>query len=122
MAKIEACQMRKERETAESKCKDVEQENNQLKKELEELRATFNAQKKELEELRAGFAAKKNELEEDYHKQVDDMFFFGYQCCIRKNDITHDIPSYPSNDEDVAINYPAQGDKDSDAVGPFDRQ
>ena len=46
-----------------------------------------NIQKKELEELRAGFAAEKEELKEDYQKQVDEMFFFGYQCCMRKNDM-----------------------------------
>ena len=44
--------------------------------------------KKELEELWAGFTTEKNELEKDYQKQVDEIFFFGYQCCMRKNDIT----------------------------------
>ena len=106
VAKVEACRMREEREVAESKCKDAEQEKNQLKKEPEELRATFDAQQKELEVLRAGFAVEKKELEEDYHKQVNDMFFFGYQCCIRKNDITHDIPSYPFDEDDATISGP----------------
>ena len=43
----------------------------------------------------------------DYQKQADEMFFFGYQCCMRKNDITHDIPNYPSDEEDATINGPA---------------
>ena len=43
---------------------------------------------KELEELRVGFAVEKETLIEDYQKQVDEMFFFGYQCCMRKNGIT----------------------------------
>ena len=81
-----------------------------------------NIQKKELEELRAGFAAEKEELKEDYQKQVDEMFFFGYQCCIRKSDITYDIPNYLYDEEDAIVSGPAQGDKDSDAVGPFDGQ
>ena len=41
------------------------------------------------------------------------MFFFGYQCCMRKNYITHNIPSYPFDEEDATIRGPAQGDKDS---------
>lgn len=45
-------------------------------KEIERLR-------KELEELRVGFATQK-ELENEYQKQVDHMFFFGYQCCMKK--------------------------------------
>ena len=122
MAKVKACWIRDEREIAEAKCKDAEQKKNQLKKDLEELRATSDAQKKELEELWAGFAVKKKELEEDYQRKVDYMFFFNYQCCMRKNDLTHDIPNYPSNEEDAIVSGPAQEDKDSDAVGPFDRQ
>nr|CAN77597.1 hypothetical protein VITISV_001303 [Vitis vinifera] len=79
-------------------------------------------EKKELEELRAGFAVEKEELKEDYQKQVDEMFFFGYQCYMRKNDITHDTPNYLYDEEDATVSGPAQGDKDSDAVGPFDGQ
>ena len=81
-----------------------------------------NIQKKELEELRAGFAVEKEELKEDYQKQVDEMFFFGYQCYMRKNDITHDTPNYLYDEEDATVSGPAQGDKDSAAVGPFDGQ
>ena len=47
----------------EAKCKDAEQENDRLKKELEDLRARFAAQK---------------ELEDEYQKKVDDIFFFDY--------------------------------------------
>lgn len=97
--------MKKEREAVEVKCKDAEQEKDQLKKELKELQATFDAQNKELEELQAGFAAEK-ELEEDCQKQVDDMFF-GYQCCLKKNDNSQDIPNYPSNEKDATISGPA---------------
>lgn len=31
------------------------------------------------------------------------MFFFGYQCCMKKNDITQNTPSYPSDDEDHSV-------------------
>lgn len=108
IAKTEACEVKVEKDATEVKCKDVEQEKEQLQKELEELRATYATQKKE--------------LDEDYHKQVYDMFFFGYQCCMMKNDITQDILSYPSNEEDVAINGPTKRDKDPDAVGPSNGQ
>ena len=46
------------------------------------------------------------------------MFFYNYQCCIRKNNITQDIPTYPSDDEENAtISDLAQKDKDPDAPG-----
>lgn len=94
----------------------------QLRKELEELQASSDIQKKKFEELRARFATEKEELNEDYHKQVDEMFFFGYQCCMRKNGITHVIPSYPFDEEDATVSGPAHEDKDSDVVGPFKGQ
>lgn len=39
-------------------------------------------------------------METNYQKQVDDMFFYGYQCCMKKHDIANDAPSFPSNDEE----------------------
>ena len=51
------------------------------------------------------------------------MFFYSYQCCMRKNGIKHDIPNYPSDDEENAIvSSLAQGDKDPDAPSPFTEQ
>ncbi|KAL6349755.1 hypothetical protein AAG906_001642 [Vitis piasezkii] len=101
VAKTEACWVKEEKEVVEAKCKDA---------------------KKKLKELWARFATEKKELEDEYQKQVDNIFFFGYQCCMRKNDITQDIPSYPFDEEHVAVSGPAQGDKDSDAVRPFGGQ
>lgn len=97
-------------EATKSKCKDAKQERDQLK-ELDEL-------KKELEEVWAGFVAEEA-LTEDYQKQVDKMFFYGYQCCMRKNRITQDILSYPSDKEkDATISGPAQKNKDPGVVNP----
>lgn len=45
-AKSEACQMGEEKDAVEAKCKGVEQESDQLKKELEDFWATSEAQKK----------------------------------------------------------------------------
>ena len=57
-----------------AKSKTVEQDNERLGQEIEE--------------LRVGFIVQKEELEDEYQKQVDDMFFFGYRCCMKKHDIT----------------------------------
>lgn len=62
MVEVEARRLKKEGETIEAKHKKAEQENEQLTKEMEE--------------LRAGFDAKKKELEDEYQKQMDDIFFF----------------------------------------------
>ncbi|KAJ9693665.1 hypothetical protein PVL29_009562 [Vitis rotundifolia] len=35
-------------------------------------------------------------------KQVDDMYFYDYCSCMKKNDITHDTPSFPSDYEGKA--------------------
>ena len=53
-----------------------------------------------MEELQTGFAAQKKDLEAEYQKQVDEMYFFGYRCCMKKNDITQYIHFLPINDED----------------------
>lgn len=47
--------------------------------------------KRELEWAVSDFAKKKNELEAAYQQQVDEMFFYGYQCCMKKHGITDDI-------------------------------
>ncbi|RVW59028.1 hypothetical protein CK203_107801 [Vitis vinifera] len=33
----------------------------------------------------------REEFEADYQKQVDDMFFFGYRCCMKKHGIKRDV-------------------------------
>ena len=49
--RVETNKLRKEAGIAKAKLTGVEQENSQLKKEMEELRAGFAALKKEMEEL-----------------------------------------------------------------------
>ena len=44
--------------------------------------------RQELQDLWVGFSAQKEDLEANYQKQVDDMFFNDYQCCMKKHDIT----------------------------------
>ena len=67
--------------------------------------------RRKLQDLRAGFAAQKEDLEANYQKQADDMFFYGYRCCMKKHDIANDTLSFPSDDEeDEFFGGPAQGD------------
>ena len=115
--RVEVDTLREEKEALEGQVKGVEQENLQLKKEVDDLRTSLAAQKKEIEglqvglvsqkeEMEAGFAAQKKEMETEYQRQVDEMYFFGYRCCM-KNDIMHDIPFLPSDDEDVIPRGPS---------------
>ena len=72
--RAEVDKLRNEGRTTEAKFKEAEWENVQLKKEMEE--------------LQDGFVAQKKELETEYQKQVDEMYLFGYRCCMKKNGIT----------------------------------
>lgn len=92
----------------EAKHKKVEQENEWLKQEMEE--------------LWAGFITQKGELEGEYKKIVDDMFSFGYWCCMKKHGITQDTPNYPSDDKNEAISSHVHEDGDVAKVGPFGGQ
>ena len=66
------------------------------KKQKKDLQLRLSAQKEELE---GEFAAEREEFEADYQKQVDDMFFFGYRCCMKKHGIKRDVPSIPPGEE-----------------------
>ena len=89
--RAEADTLKREKEALEGQVNGAEQENLQLKNDVEELRASLVAQKKEKE----------------YQRQVDKMYFFGYRCCMKKNGIMHDIPSLPFDDEDVIPGGPS---------------
>ena len=68
--------------------------------------------RQEMQELWVGFVSQNEELEGEYQKQVNDMFFFDYRCCIKKHGITQDTPNYHSNNKNGAIGSPAYGDGD----------
>ena len=63
----------------------------------------LSAQKEELE---GEFATEREELEADYQKQVDDMFFFGYRCYMKKNGIKRDVSSIPPGEEKKLLDKP----------------
>ena len=75
------------------------------RKQREDLQLHLTAQKEELE---GEFAAERKELEADYQKQVDEMFFFGYCCCMKKHGIKRDVPSIPPGEEEKLRGKPAQ--------------
>lgn len=85
-SQVEACQLAKEKTTMMTKKEKTKNEIAQLRRELQDLRARFAAQKKD--------------LETNYQKQVDDKFFYGYRCCMKKHDITNDTPNFPFDDDD----------------------
>ncbi|RVW60645.1 hypothetical protein CK203_048848 [Vitis vinifera] len=60
------------------------------------------------EELEAVFAAQMEELETEYQKQVDEMYLFGYRCCMKKHGIKRDIPSIPPSEEEKLRRKPSQ--------------
>ena len=68
------------------------------------MRAGLAAQKEKME---CRFSAQKKEMEEEYQKQANEMYFFGYRCCMKKHGIMHDIPSFPFNEEDAAPRDPS---------------
>lgn len=105
---VEACRLKEEEEAAKAKCKKAKQKNERLRKEIEELRVRF--------------AAQNEELEGEYQKQADDIFLFDYWCCMKKNGITQDTPSYPPDDEDAATGDPAQGNGDIAVANPSSEQ
>ena len=75
------------------------------KKQKEDLQLRLTTQKEELE---SEFAAEREELEADYQKQVDEMYFFGYRCCMKKHGIKRDVPSIPPGEEEKLCGKPAQ--------------
>ena len=116
--RAETDSLRKDKEALEGQVNETGQENLQLRREMEELRASLAAQKKESEDLRASmaaqmeemeasFTAQKKELEEEYQQQADEMYFFGYPCCMKKNRIMHDTPSFPFDEDDEAPGGPS---------------
>ena len=75
------------------------------KKQKEDLQLRLSTQKEDLE---AEFAAQREELETEYQKQVDEMYLFGYCCCMKKHGIKRDVPSIPPGEEEKLRRKPSQ--------------
>ncbi|KAL6347490.1 hypothetical protein AAG906_026012 [Vitis piasezkii] len=97
-------------ESMDARLHEAEDEMAQLRGEVRQLRTEVSIEKKQREdlqlrlstqkeELEGEFAAAREELEADYQKQVDEMYFFGYRCCMKKHGIKRDVPSIPPSEE-----------------------
>ena len=60
------------------------------------------------EELKAEFATEREELKADYQKQIDEMYFFDYRCCMKKHGIKRDVLSIPPGEEEKLHGKPSQ--------------
>lgn len=74
--------------------------------------------RQDLQNLRVGFVTQKEDLEADYQKQVEDMFFYNYRCCIKKHGIAQDTPSSPSDDKDKFLGDLTQGEGQASRGSP----
>ena len=75
-----------------------------------------------MEELWAGFGTQKEKLEGEYQKQVNNIFFFGYRCCMKKHGITQDTPNYYLDNEKTIADDPTWEGGDIAAISPSSGQ
>ena len=117
--RIELAEAKSREESTDARLHEAENEMTQLRGEVRQLRTEVSIEKKQREnlqlrlsvqkeELEAEFAAKMEELEADYQKQVDEMFFFGYHCCMKKHGIKRDVLSIPPGEKEKLCGKPSQ--------------
>ena len=117
--RIELAETKRREEAIEARLHEAEDETAQLRGEVRQLRTGVSIEKKhredlqlllsaQKEELEAEFTAEREELETDYQKQVDEMYFFGYRCCMKKHGIKRDVPSIPPGEEEKLRRKPSQ--------------
>ena len=117
--RAELAEAKSREETMDARLLEAEDEKDLLRGEVRQLRAEVSIEKKQREdlqlrlstqkeELEAEFAAEREELEADYQKQVDEMYFFDYRCCMKKHGIKRDVPLILSGEEEKLRGKPAQ--------------
>ena len=117
--RIELEEAKSREEAIETRLNEAEDGMAQLRGEVRQLQTEVSIQRKQKEslqlrliaqkeELEAEFVVQREELETEYQKQVDEMYFFGYHCCMKKNDIKRDVPSIPPGDEEKLRRKPSQ--------------
>ncbi|RVW60443.1 hypothetical protein CK203_105723 [Vitis vinifera] len=80
--RIELAEAKSRKEATDARLHEAKNEKAQLKGEVRQLQT--------------------EELEAEYQKQVDEMYLFGYRCCMKKHDIKRDVPSIsPSEEENL---------------------
>ena len=117
--RIELVEVKSREEATDARLHEAENETAQLRGEVRQLRIEVLIEKKQKEdlqlrisaqkeELKIEFAAEREELETEYRKQVDEMYLFGYRCCMKKRGIKRDIPSIPLGEEENLHRKPSQ--------------
>ena len=117
--RVELVEARSREESADARLHEADDEMAQLRGEVRQLRTEVSIEKKQRkdlqlrltaqkEELDGEFAAEREELEADYQKQVDEMYFFGYRCCMKKHGIKRDVPSISPSEEEKLCGKPTQ--------------
>ena len=117
--RIELAEAKSREESVDARLHEAEGEMAQLRGEVRQLRTEVSIEKKQREdlqlrlsaqkeELEAEFAAERWELEADYQKQVDEMYLFGYRCCMKKHGIKRDVPSILPGEEEKLRGKPSQ--------------
>ena len=117
--RIELAEAKSREEATDARLHEAENEMAQLRGEVRQLRTEVSIEKKQKEdlqlrlstqkeELEAEFAAQREELKTEYQKQVDEMYFFGYCCCMKKHGIKRDVPSIPPGEEEKLRRKPPQ--------------
>ena len=115
LAEEDVCLLRKddeENEVSQAEACQLDEEKMAMSTKNEKSKEKTAWLSQKLQDLRARFVDRKEDLEADYQKQVDDMFFYGYRCCMKKHDIANNTPSFSFDDEDDEfLGGPAQGDE-----------
>ena len=117
--RIELEEAKSREEATETRLNEAEDEMAQLRREMRQLRTEVSIERKQKEslqlrliaqkeELEAKFVLKREELKIEYQKQVDEMYFFSYRCCMKKNGIKRDVPSIPPGKEEKLRRKPPQ--------------
>ena len=117
--RIELSEAKIREEATEARLHEAEDETAQLRGEVRQLRTEVSIKKKQREDLKSRlsaqkeeletkFVAQREELETDYQKQVDEMYLFGYRCCMKKHGIKRDVPSIPPGEEEKLRRKPSQ--------------
>ena len=117
--RIELAEAKSREEVTDARLHEAENEMTKLRREVRQLRTEVSIEKKQKEDsqlrlsaqkekLEAEFAEQREELETEYQKQVDEMYLFGYRCCMKKHGIKRDVPSIPSGEEENLRRKPSQ--------------
>ena len=90
---------KKENETSQAEALDLAEKKEVMAAKKENVEKEVAWLRQELQDLHSRFATQKEDLKANYHKQGDDMFFYGYKCCMKKHGIANGIPSFSSDDD-----------------------